>query len=476
MKKVSKKIFMIFFLFFGFVAITNAESKKWIEYDWSIKQGLSSNWLYYDHTIEDTDGYVTTSVDDYGSGVLRKISKDGKKVIWEEYDYNAVFLTVALDDSYYYTVLYDISNDNYGDIYFYRYDKETGEVDEGVFLETSDREIYDAEIYVHEDKIYVACEGKLLDEDYGLSRFYTINSNDIKLEVEKSEDYEDVSSEMIEKLTYNRDTLLTYEWEELFSDEDYEIFVSSQFISDNAYYLVGDATNEDETYGFIMKTDLDKNVIWVKKSDEGLHYFDVDGSSSEYVVVSAYKDNVSNGSHRNPDNVESYIYVYDKDGNILETHDIAKEIGVERADITNLTSCDNAILVQVFAYDEDDEFSSYLVRYLPSYSIKTKVNGNGKIDVINKAYSGENVTYTIIPEDNYLLDKVRITDVNGNVIEIRDNVFTMPSTDVIIEANFLIKNPETNVFLSSIFFIIIIMSIVLFVCTKKYKKERFYRN
>jgi len=104
LKKVSKKIFMIFFLFFGFVAITNAESKKWIEYDWSIKQGLSSNWLYYDHTIEDTDGYVTTSVDDYGSGVLRKISKDGKKVIWEEYDYNAVFLTVALDDSYYYTV------------------------------------------------------------------------------------------------------------------------------------------------------------------------------------------------------------------------------------------------------------------------------------------------------------------------------------------------------------------------------------
>ena len=97
-------------------------------------------------------------------------------------------------------------------------------------------------------------------------------------------------------------------------------------------------------------------------------------------------------------------------------------------------------------------------------------------DVINKAYSGENVTYTITPEDNYLLDKVRITDVNGNVIEIRDNVFTMPSTDVIIEANFLIKNPETNVFLSSIFFIVIIMSIVLFVCTKKYKKERFYRN
>ena len=86
-------------------------------------------------------------------------------------------------------------------------------------------------------------------------------------------------------------------------------------------------------------------------------------------------------------------------------------------------------------------------KYSFVYNVETKKNDNGTISV-NKTSSknGEIVTYNVEPKKGYKLEKVIVTDPAGNKIEIRGNSFTMPSTDVIVEAIFVVDNPNTNVF------------------------------
>lgn len=465
---MKKRILFILTIIFCFIGIVNAEGKTWIEYDWSLKQGPSSNWLYYDYTIEDTDGYITTSVNENVRGVLRKVSKDGKEIIWEQAEDSAVFLNIGQDDNYYYTAAYVTAYEFAGEFYLCRHSKETGEMEDCLFLDDSDKEIYYAEIYTHEDKIYVTGMGKIAEGEYGVSRFYTIDSKTDTFELENAQDYSEVPTNKLEELTYYRDQAIADKWYELYPDKTEKITISNQFISGNAYYIVGDATKDGQTRGFLMKADLDKNILWVKKSEVGYHYFDASSPSTSYVAVVAYKDEAQIGAQRNPENVESYIYVYDSEGNVVETHDIAIEIGVKRADITSLTYCGDAILVQAYAYDDNDQFSSYLVRYLPNYAIYKKITGQGTVDVIEKSHSGESVTYTITPEKGYVLEKVTITDVYGNVIETTKNVFTMPSADVIIEVTFLPENPNTaEIPLLMISISLIAGTILLMILSKK---------
>ena len=79
------------------------------------------------------------------------------------------------------------------------------------------------------------------------------------------------------------------------------------------------------------------------------------------------------------------------------------------------------------------------------FLIETKTDGNGTL-VSSKKISdyGEEITFTVQPNKGYTLEKVIVTDKNGNVVTFTDNTFTMPSADVIIEATFLPENPPTS--------------------------------
>lgn len=447
---MKKKYLFVFIIMFIFISSVNAENKKWIEYDWSIKQGPSSNWLYYDFTIEDNDGYVTSAVDENVRGVIRKVTKDGQKIIWERFSDDSIYLHLNQDKNYYYTVDYNVDYDTYGEIYFCRYEKSNGQKDECIKLDDSDKEIYEAEIYTKEDVIYVSALGKISDDNYGAARFYTIKSDRSGMILEKAENYADITPDVLKELTDYRDQAIANKMYDIYPYKTENIIISNQFESKDAFYIVGDAIKDNITRGFIMKVDLDMNVIWVQKSEEGYHYFDASSTSTEYIAVGSYKDEVEIGEPRNPDNVESYIFIYDSNGNLVETHDVAKEIGVTRADITSINNHGDAITLQAYAYDENGEFSSYLTRYLPQYPIKTIVKGSGKIEVINKNYSGENITYIITPEKGYVLGMVKVYDEDGNVIEVTGNSFIMPASAVTIEAIFLPENPDTFKELSAI--------------------------
>ena len=80
-----------------------------------------------------------------------------------------------------------------------------------------------------------------------------------------------------------------------------------------------------------------------------------------------------------------------------------------------------------------------------NYAIKTKTDGHGtvKSEKIN-AYGGEVIKFTVEPDEGYVLGEVKVTDGFGNVIIFKEDTFTMPYANVLIEATFVKVNPATS--------------------------------
>lgn len=102
------------------------------------------------------------------------------------------------------------------------------------------------------------------------------------------------------------------------------------------------------------------------------------------------------------------------------------------------------------------------------HDISTNIKGKGKVEVIESSGKGEVVTFVITPEKGYVLDSVKVTDSNGNVLILTDNTFTMPNADVVVEAVFLPENPYTADIAIAI---IIVLSISLGLLFLRFNKK-----
>ncbi|MGN1372265.1 MAG: hypothetical protein ACI4XM_08335 [Candidatus Coprovivens sp.] len=109
-----------------------------------------------------------------------------------------------------------------------------------------------------------------------------------------------------------------------------------------------------------------------------------------------------------------------------------------------------------------------IIKYYFTYDIETKTDGNGTIKAITSSIPGEPVTFEITPIDGYEIGLIKVTDANGNVITFTSNTFTMPSSDVTIEATFVASNPNTSDYI--MYLLIIIGSIILFRLLLKERK------
>ncbi len=111
-----------------------------------------------------------------------------------------------------------------------------------------------------------------------------------------------------------------------------------------------------------------------------------------------------------------------------------------------------------------------VVKLSLDYEVATKVEGKGNVKVINRSGAGEGVTFVVEPAKGYVLGVVKVTDANGNVIEFNDYTFTMPSSDVLIEVEFVKENPNTtDIAIITIISLAIIFGVVLLNLNKKYK-------
>lgn len=102
-------------------------------------------------------------------------------------------------------------------------------------------------------------------------------------------------------------------------------------------------------------------------------------------------------------------------------------------------------------------------KYIPIFSIDKKTDGNGTVEVIEQSKSGEKVTYKVNPKPGYKIEKIIITDAKGNKIEIKNNEFTMPSSHVLIEASFIVDNPNTssNIYLGMAIIILVVGAFII---------------
>ncbi len=178
-------------------------------------------------------------------------------------------------------------------------------------------------------------------------------------------------------------------------------------------------------------------------------------------------------------NIQSDIVILNKSGEIVQT------IGNKNNLYAGITPSNNGFMVYkgevnvpildiiTGNLEEEAYFNLYAEAYDILREINTKVIGKGDISITNKSKSGEKVTYSVTPKKGYSLSHIKITDADGNTVEINENSFIMPSSDVTIEVTFNPTNPETKDI--AIIGTIITMLIVLGLTIHNYKKVNFLR-
>jgi len=93
--------------------------------------------------------------------------------------------------------------------------------------------------------------------------------------------------------------------------------------------------------------------------------------------------------------------------------------------------------------------------------------GTISVSESNKAF--DKVKIDVVPNSGFELEKIIVTDKENNIIEIKSNEFTMPTSDVSIEALYVAKvdNPDTADY---IFVIVCISALAMLLLTKTHKK------
>ena len=117
---------------------------------------------------------------------------------------------------------------------------------------------------------------------------------------------------------------------------------------------------------------------------------------------------------------------------------------------------------------------SIVYYFSATYKVNTKVTGKGNVSIsAPSASEGEEVIFTIEPEEGYVLGAVKVYDAEGNEIKLTgENSFIMPASDVTIEAEFIKQeNPKTADFaILSFMAVAIIAGITIITLSHKYKK------
>ncbi len=192
---------------------------------------------------------------------------------------------------------------------------------------------------------------------------------------------------------------------------------------------------------------------------------------------------------------EHILKIYDLTGKLLESFDILNQL-------TSLYNNHDFYLMDfqisnnnvMFFFDHDVHYDSSSTNYAsvkdyyneifsnivkgraPSYlflkyrltndiELKDSTNGGFSVEKKIDEYDREIVVLNITPDNGYMIDKIIVTDSNGNNIEVKDNKFIMPVADVKVDVQFkqgeYVPIPDTFSGLSTF---AIIFGIILLIC------------
>ena len=147
----------------------------------------------------------------------------------------------------------------------------------------------------------------------------------------------------------------------------------------------------------------------------------------------------------------SFKWIDSKEKNIKNVYikttykDAQERIKVEDKDIGEDPTYDSTQRVVANTFDAfcKKYFPNAVLHYANAIKIDDQIN-YGTITVSSATeFGGNSVTLTLKADDGYQLKKLTVTDKNGKKVEVKDNKFVMPDSDVTINAEFE-KNSSGN--------------------------------
>ena len=294
----------------------------------------------------------------------------------------------------------------------------------------------------------------------GYKRLDVIDEKIVLTSVESVPDYQITKKEIIEEKIKN----------ELKKDGcSLNNFVLDYKIDGNDNYFIyakfnNVCSNNSEEKNMLFYYNSDMRKIWnVELKNEIVSIFVV----YDYLGVLGYK------------NGNVVIDLFDNTGKNVNSFDTGHSSSFESDDDEYISgyveAMENGIFINLYSYTALPQ-GSYLnkrpfmeygptkvIYYEFSFNVTVKTDGNGTLNIIKENFgAGEEIELNVLPNDGYVLESIKITDVYGNEISYTDNKFIMPSSDVVIEVTFVKQeeNPDTSDYLTIVLLIILVVNVI----------------
>ena len=215
-----------------------------------------------------------------------------------------------------------------------------------------------------------------------------------------------------------------YQFDEYFIvyyyDEDYNPYCSVVDSEFNNIIIVEDVY-VDSFYAYIYD-----DLIYFINDDKTIDIYKIDGTKVDSIKIQ--QDFLENDELYICDSYD-LIFFY------LDGNDLVLYYGIERCAERFVINNENDYK------DKNKDISKpiyIMLKYSLNYEIEKIESSNGSFTYENK-YDEEGKTFVelkIEPKEGYVVDKIIVTDLNGNKVEVIDNKFYMPLSDVKIEVQY----------------------------------------
>lgn len=466
---MKKTIFSIL-AFLLLIAGVNAES-TYYDNIWIGSQGSKSNIVYGINDIVETEnGYLAVGpYDTFGDFeptiyILDQNGKATSQISLGEYNsalaYIDVLRVVKIGDYYYAITETDYINydsttkKNIYNIYFVKMndkgkilDMHTIEVNEDYGSGYADVELIvkETEDYIYITDNYESTYIKISTSDFTGTEYSFDNI---------PEEDKDIMSDLVIAIT-------DYYYQNEYKD-GYFVYIEDKYNENNVY--------ETSTFGYLKDGKINWTIdiyYWTKYMSSG--------TAVEYNDLLIF---VNYDINKDP-----VLIAINEKGEIVEENKMADYFkDIEDYDYYNFEHIipgENGFYVTGSYVFQEDSDKIYLYERLSQsapmyfqkkYKVYTKTDGNGNVTSSQEwGFGKETVTFTVTPNEGYVLSEVKVTDSEGNVLIFTDYTFTMPSADVTIEAKFIIEepNPETSDIAIIMAILVIIASIAVYIKNKK---------
>lgn len=524
MKKIKKKFILIAFtcalvILLGAVGIYAAN--KYYNYKWTneVTDVWKHNAFVTNDIIETDDGFIAIGFEngEYSHEPrIRVLNKEGllkKEVTIEKGEavaqYKRIFKT---DDGY---VVFGIAGDSLAVIKL----SEKFKVNDMEYYDNYGDDFDESETYFEEDENYYYIFDFESGKEYSwkidkkLEELETLWSEDLdddmynkaneysriyEYEYSKDEEYyyypvfaKHYNDGMVYGLysdSENESRIVYYENEEVIFDKTFEGFVRDGEVINNNFVL-GLLTEEGSSLllldkdGNELMTDSMSNYLTEAKNGFAIEHIIAVGTNGFAVTgTEIYNDEEDEETEGTPDAGAPLInsdLELDENGNMKKPEDFdvkpgegetppEKPKGDQKPADAKAPQEEIKDAQAGGEYEDDYTMTAEVIYFNIIHNVYTKTDGNGSIEV-NKVEAewGDAIEFTITPKEGYVLGVVKVTDSDGNTMEFTDYKFTMPNADVIIEATFYVKNPETYAFIGIAIIAILAGSIALFYTSKK---------